>query len=40
MGEAYQLVSWIWLAPCMLEPEMGVKLLAEKGFDGGMHDGE
>ena len=39
-GEAYQLVSWIWLAPGMLEPETGAKLLAEKGFDGGMHDGE
>ena len=24
----------------MLEPETGAKLLAEKGFDGGMHDSE
>ena len=39
-GEAYQLVSWIWLAPGMLEPETGAKLLTGKGFDGGMHDGE
>ena len=39
-GEGYQLVSWIWMAPGMLEPEMGAKLLAERGFDGSMHDGE